>query len=96
MKQIKMHKGEIDIDIALVKRLLAEQFPHLAEMSITLVRSMGTVNAIFRLGDEFCIRLPRLEEWSEGIENEQFWLPKFARHISLNIPKPLARGHRVR
>jgi len=90
--QAKMHEGEIDIDIALVKRLLTEQFPHLAERSITVVRSTGTVNAIYRLGDEFYARLPRLEEWAESIDNEWTWLPKLAPHISLNIPKPLARG----
>ena len=90
--QVKMHAGEIDIDIALVKRLLTEQFPNLAERSIALVRSTGTVNAIYRLGDEFYIRLPRLEAWAESIDTEWTWLPKLAPHISLNIPKPLARG----
>ncbi|MCI0552343.1 MAG: aminoglycoside phosphotransferase family protein, partial [Anaerolineae bacterium] len=90
--QVKMHEGEIDIDIALIKRLLNEQFPNLAERSITAVRSTGTVNAIFRVGDEFCVRMPRLKEWAESIDNEWIWLPKLAPHISLNIPKPLARG----
>ncbi len=90
--QVKMHEGEIAIDIALVKRLLTEQFSHLAEKPITVIRSTGTVNAIYRLGDEFCVRLPRLEEWAESINNEWAWLPKLAPHISLNIPKPLARG----
>lgn len=90
--QVKMHEGEIDIDIALVKRLLTEQFPHLAERSITVVRSTGTVNAIYRLGNEFYVRLPRLETWAQSIDNEWTWLPKLAPHISLNIPKPLARG----
>ena len=87
-----MHEGEIDIDIALVKRLLTEQFPHLAERSIAVVRSTGTVNALYRLGEEFCLRLPRLEEWAESINREWTWLPRLAPHISLTIPKPLARG----
>lgn len=90
--QVKMHEGEIDIDVALVKRLLTQQFPHLAENSITIVRSTGTVNAIYRIGDKFCIRLPRRETWADSIDNEWTWLPKLAPHISLNIPKPFARG----
>jgi aminoglycoside phosphotransferase (APT) family kinase protein len=90
--QVKMHAGEIDIDVALVKRLLVQQFPHLAENSITIIRSTGTVNAIFRLGDKFCIRLPRLETWAKSFDNEWTWLPKLAPHISLKIPKPFARG----
>ncbi len=90
--QVKMHEGEIEINIALVKQLLTEQFPNLAERSITVLRSTGTVNAIYRLGDELYIRLPRLEEWAESIDNEWNWLPELAPHISLNIPRPLARG----
>ena len=90
--QVKMHEDEIDIDAAVVQRLLTEQFPHLAKKSITVVRSTGTVNAIYRLGDDLYVRLPRLEEWAESIDNEWSWLPKLAPRISLNIPKPLARG----
>lgn len=90
--QIKMHEGELDIDIALVKRLLAEQFPHLAEQPLRAVHSMGTVNAIFRLGDDLCVRLPRMEQWMEGIQREWDWLPKLAPQLSLNIPKPLYLG----
>ena len=90
--QLKMHDDEIDINVALVKRLLAEQFPHLAERSITVVRSTGTVNAICRLGQELYARLPRRQEWAGSIDNEWTWLPELAAHISLLIPKPLAKG----
>lgn len=90
--QVKMHEDEIDIDIPLVKRLLAEQFPRLANRSIIPVRSTGTVNAIYRLDQDLYVRLPRLGIWVKSIENELSWLPKLDKHISLNIPKPLARG----
>jgi aminoglycoside phosphotransferase (APT) family kinase protein len=90
--QIKMHEGEIAIDIALVKRLLVEQFPHLSEKSITVVRSTGTVNAIFRLGNDLCVRLPRMEVWVESLNDEWIWLHKLAPHLSLVIPKPFAKG----
>jgi aminoglycoside phosphotransferase (APT) family kinase protein len=90
--QVKMHEGEIDIDIALVRRLLTEQFPEFAERSLSIMRSTGTVNAMYRLGDDLCVRLPRLERWADGITNEWVWLPKLAPHISLNIPKPVALG----
>lgn len=94
--QVKMHEGEIDIDAALVKRLLTEQFPHLTEKPITVIRSTGTVNAIYRLGNDLCVRLPRLKTWAESIEREWKWLPTLAAHISLKIPKPLARGQPTR
>jgi aminoglycoside phosphotransferase (APT) family kinase protein len=91
--QIKMHEGKIAIDIALVKRLIADQFQHLAEKSITVVRSTGTVNAIFRLDNDLCVRLPRMASWAENLIKEWIWLPKIAPHISLAIPKPFARGN---
>ena len=87
-----MHEGEIGIDSGLVKSLLTEQFPELAEREINLVHSTGTVNAMYRLGDDLCVRLPRLERWAEGIHNEWAWLPRLAPHISLHIPKPIALG----
>ena len=90
--QVKMHEGEIDLDTTLVERLLAEQFPHLTERSINLVQSTGTVNAIYRLGDDLYVRLPRMETWTESLHREWAWLPKLAPHISLTIPKPLALG----
>lgn len=87
-----MHGDEIDVDRALVKRLLTEQFPHLAERVITLVRSTGTVNAIYTLGDDLCVRLPRVETWAESLDRERIWLPKLTPQISLAIPQPLAHG----
>jgi aminoglycoside phosphotransferase (APT) family kinase protein len=90
--QTKMHAGELDINAALIRRLLAGQFPQLADHSLRVVRSMGTVNAIFRLGDDLCVRLPRVERWAEGIMKEWEWLPKLAPQLSLSIPKPLYLG----
>jgi aminoglycoside phosphotransferase (APT) family kinase protein len=90
--QVKMHEGEIDIDLALVRRLLTKQFPDLAQKQINLVHSTGTVNAMYRLGDDLCVRLPRLERWGNSIDNEWTCLPKLAPHISLNVPKPIALG----
>ncbi|MBI4640163.1 MAG: aminoglycoside phosphotransferase family protein [Candidatus Tectomicrobia bacterium] len=87
-----MHEGEIDIDVALVRRLLTQQFPHLPERSITVVRSTGTVNAIYRLDHDLYVRLPRVGKWAESIDRECTWLPRLAPHISLRIPKPLAQG----
>ncbi len=90
--QVKMHEGEIDIDTPLVKRLLTEQFSNLAKRPVTLVRSTGTVNAIYRLGQDLCVRLPRMDIWANSLNKERLWLPKLAPHISLTIPKPLAQG----
>ncbi|HMD92280.1 MAG TPA: hypothetical protein VKG80_06520 [Trebonia sp.] len=58
----KMHSGEADIRAGLVERLVAAQFPRYAGLVVRPVRSAGTVNAIYRLGDDLCVRLPRLHQ----------------------------------
>ena len=87
-----MHDGEVETDAKLVRRLLVEQFPHLSDSPVRQVRSTGTVNAIYRLGDELCVRLPRVHRHAGDLEKELRWLPSLARHITLAVPEPVARG----
>jgi aminoglycoside phosphotransferase (APT) family kinase protein len=88
----KMHDGEIDINAELVHRLLLTQFPHLCDRPLKEVRSTGTVNAIYRLGDDLCVRLPRVQHWAGDLEKELEWLPKLARRLPLAVPEPVAKG----
>jgi aminoglycoside phosphotransferase (APT) family kinase protein len=88
----KMHAAEVDTDTSLVRRLLAAQFPHLADLFIERVRSGGTDNAIYRLGDDLCVRLPRIEWATAAVHKEHQWLPRLAPHLPLAIPVPLAKG----
>jgi len=89
----KIHADEVDIDVALVRRLLAAQFPQWADLPISAVRSTGTVNAIYRLGEHLCVRLPRVQRWAKDLEKEWRWLPKLAPHLSLQIPEPVGKGY---
>jgi len=88
----KMHAGEVDVDVPLVRRLLAAQFPQWADLPISAVQGTGTVNAIYRLGDHLCVRLPRVEEWAQDLEKELRWLPTLAPDLSLQIPEPVGKG----
>ena len=88
----KMHADEVDTDAALVSRLVAAQFPDWADLPIEPVLSSGTDNALYRLGDEMVVRLPRRERMSESLENERTWLPRLAPFLPLAVPVPLAQG----
>lgn len=88
----KMHDDEVDIDVGLVHRLLAAQFPHWSERPIDEVQSTGTVNAMYRLGDDLCVRLPRVRGWADDLEKELQWLPALAPQLPLAVPEPVARG----
>src|SRR5207237_2343438 len=94
--RMKMHAGEVDINEELVARLMATQFPQLADLPIRAVQSTGTVNAIYRLGDHLCARLPRVPSWAQDLEKELNWLPKLAPSLSLRVPEPVAQGHPAR
>jgi aminoglycoside phosphotransferase (APT) family kinase protein len=89
----KMHAGEADIDADLLARLMAAQFPRLADLPIEEIQSTGTVNVIYRLGEDLCARLPRVQKWAASLDKEWDWLPKLAPRLSLRIPEPVAKGH---
>jgi aminoglycoside phosphotransferase (APT) family kinase protein len=88
----RMHVDEIEIDQALVRRLLAEQFPEWADRPLSRVEPAGTDNAIFRLGDELSLRLARREGPTEPGGKEVEWLPRLAPLLPLEIPVPVAQG----
>jgi aminoglycoside phosphotransferase (APT) family kinase protein len=88
----KMHADEVDTNIALVVRLLAAQFPQWAGLPLRPIPSAGTDNALYRLGADMVVRLPRID-WAIGqIEKERQWLPKLSPFLPLAIPVPLAKG----
>jgi aminoglycoside phosphotransferase (APT) family kinase protein len=87
-----MHADEVDTDAALVRRLLLGQFPQWADLPIEAVPSAGTDHALYRLGDEMSVRLPRIH-WAVGqASKEARWLPKLAPRLPLAIPAPIAQG----
>ena len=88
-----MHDDQVDADADIVRALLAEQRPDLAELPITPVVSTGTVNALFRLGEDLLARLPLQEHWAEGIEREWQWIPWLSERItSVCLPEPVFKG----
>ncbi|MFB6809179.1 aminoglycoside phosphotransferase family protein [Streptomyces sp. NPDC056387] len=92
MSRTKMHPDEVDIDGPLVARLVAEQFPQWAGLPVRKVRSAGTDHAMYRLGDEMSVRLPRMPGAADQVDLEQRWLPHLAPHLPLAVPVPLGRG----
>lgn len=87
-----MHVDEVEIDDSLVRRLLVDQFPEWADLPLRRVEPAGTVNAIFRLGDQLALRLPRRKGPTKPGGKELDWLPKLAPLLTLEIPVPVAQG----
>jgi aminoglycoside phosphotransferase (APT) family kinase protein len=53
-----MHAGQLTVSVETVRSLVADQFPNWTNLRVEPVRSEGTVNAIFRLGDRLAARFP--------------------------------------
>jgi aminoglycoside phosphotransferase (APT) family kinase protein len=87
-----MHEDEVEVDEALLRRLLRAQFPELGDEPLRIVEPWGTDNAIWRVGEELVARLPRIR-WATGqVGREAEWLPVLARHLSVPVPEPIAVG----
>lgn len=86
-----MHHDEIDVGAGLVVELLRRQFPQLADLSLTRVASQGTVNAIYRLGDDHVLRLPLTPNWHD-IDAEACWLAALGPRLPVRIPEVVAIG----
>ena len=83
--------AEIPIDENLVRALIQAQYPEFAKLNVSQVDE-GWDNAIFRLGTEFAVRLPRRAAAAESIRHEQTWLPTVANRLPIPIPSPLRVG----
>ncbi len=53
-----MHEDQLDIAEPIVRRLIAEQFPQWRDVPVRGLATSGTVNAIFRIGDDLSARFP--------------------------------------
>jgi aminoglycoside phosphotransferase (APT) family kinase protein len=87
-----MHADELEIDEALVRRLLVAQFPQWASLPIEALPAGGTDNAIYRLGGDLSVRLRRRGGWDGSLDDDFEWLPKLAPLLPFAIPTPVARG----
>src|SRR4051812_19585812 len=87
----RVHADELDIHDTLVRALLAEQFPHWADLPLARAGD-GTVNAIFRLGDELSLRLPRRDGPEEPDDTETHILAAVAPALPVEVPRAVAAG----
>lgn len=87
-----MHADEVATGVGLVRRLLETQFPDWAGLPVEPVPGWGTDNALYRLGDDMVVRLPRIHWTVGGIEKDAQWLPRLAPLLPVEVPEPLGVG----
>ncbi len=87
-----MHPDEFETDAGLVRRLIAEQHSRWSDLDVTPVLPRGTDNALYRLGTEMVVRLPRRDINVPALRTELEWLPRLAPQLTLSVPAPLVTG----
>lgn len=87
-----MTHADTVIDADLIRDLLREQHPDLAELPLEL-GARGWDNQLWRLGDELAVRLPwATESADELLRKEHAWLPALAPALPLPVPVPQRLG----
>jgi len=91
-----MHPGQLSVSTGTVRTLVAEQFPHWHDLRIEAVSSLGTVNAIFRIGDQFVARFPLIPEdvaaVRERLQRDAAAAEELIGHTPFATPRPIAIG----
>ncbi|MDX3660395.1 aminoglycoside phosphotransferase family protein [Streptomyces sp. ID05-26A] len=87
-----MLDGETATDVPLVRELIRTQFPRWQHLPVREVAHGGTSNAMYRLGDDLAVRLPRREWASDGAAKEALIVPLVAPHLPVAVPEPLELG----
>ena len=91
-----MHANQLVVPVQAVRKLVDEQFPRWRELSVRSLASQGTVNALFRIGEEFLARFPLQPA---DVEATRRWLQAEARaarellgRTRFPTPEPVALG----
>lgn len=86
-----MPAAETEISVELVRALLEEQHPDLLDGREVRFQDNGWDSAIYRLGDDLAVRLPRRQINADLLPVELRWLPT----IAPNLPLPINAALRV-
>ena len=87
-----LHDDELLIDVTLVRALVDRALPEYALLPLRPLAASGSTNALFRLGDELLVRLPRQPGGSATIEKEARWLPQIGPLLPTSVPEIVALG----
>lgn len=82
----------MQIDEALAKKLIQDQFPKWKSLKIQKIKHSGFDNVCFHLGDDKIIRFPSQAKYAAALLKEAAYLPKLAAHLPLEVPRLLGMG----
>lgn len=87
-----LHADELAVDLSLARRLVDAASPAWAGLELRSASSSGSSNALFRLGDDLVVRLPRQPGGGTTIAKEATWLPLVSRSVDVTVPEVVHLG----
>jgi aminoglycoside phosphotransferase (APT) family kinase protein len=92
MGRVTMHEDELPVDDTLVRRLVDEAFPEYAGLPLRALGASGSTNALFRLGEDLLVRVPRQPGGGRARATERRWAPLVAAALPVPLPEVVAVG----
>ncbi len=87
-----LHDDELTIEPATVRALVDRTLPDAGALPLRRLAASGSSNALFRLGDELLVRLPRQPGGSATITKEARWLPLVGPRVPVAVPEVVVVG----
>lgn len=94
--EVAMHGDQVKVEQGIVRPLVDEQFPRWASLPLRELATGGTVNAIFRVGNQLAARFPLRDQPAEQVRG---WLTgeaaaaaEFVTASTVPAPEPVALG----
>ncbi|MCU0354858.1 MAG: aminoglycoside phosphotransferase family protein [Cytophagales bacterium] len=87
-----MEAAEIIVTEDIARQLIKSQFPQWKNLPVRQIDNFGSDNTLYRLGDDWLIRLPRHQAAEQQLLKEHFWLKKMAPFLSVSVPMPVSAG----
>ena len=86
-----MPEAEVEVNADIVRALIISQAPEFSGLDVRPLAN-GWDNVMFRLGDDYTVRLPRRLAAVGLLVSEQRWLPLLANQLTMPIPAPVFNG----
>jgi aminoglycoside phosphotransferase (APT) family kinase protein len=87
-----LHDDELPIDVDLVRALVDRDLPQYSGLPLRPLGASGSTNALYRLGEELLVRLPRQPGSGAGITKEARWCHLVGQHLPVDVPEIEAIG----
>lgn len=87
-----VHDDELTITADQVRALVADQHPRWRDLTVRPLPHRGTDHAMFRLGDDLAVRMPRVAWAREAVDREHDSTERLAALVGVEAPVPVAAG----